>query len=281
MKNKRTSFFIIQSVLPFVLLTGLFLLIPSFTMIVDSFKSNLGGMFTLENYKTVLTNTFYLVAIKNSINISLISSLFGLAVALVCAYSISNFGEKGQNRIITILNMTSNFSGVPLALGNILLLGNSGIFILLLKKMGINTFTNFTLYSWTGLIITYVYFQIPLAVMLLYPSFLGIKKEWRESAMLLGANSLQFWAKIGIPVLLPGIVGTLSILFANAMGAYATAYALVGSNYNLLTIRIGSLVTGDVMPKPELAATLAVILGITTITTMIINEKMSKYIRRG
>ncbi|HSQ89692.1 ABC transporter permease [Romboutsia sp.] len=281
MKNKKTTLFIIQSLLPFVVLTGLFLLIPSFTMIIDSFKSSLGGGFTLENYKTALTNSFYLVAIKNSINISLISSLVGIVVALISAYSISNFGEKGQNRIITMLNMTSNFSGVPLALGNILLLGNSGIFFLLLKKLGIDAFSNFNLYSWTGLIITYVYFQIPLAVMLLYPSFLGIRKEWRESAVLLGANSIQFWAKIGLPVLLPGIVGTFSILFANAIGAYGTAYALVGSNYNLLTIRISSLVTGDVMPKPELAATLAVILGITTITTMMINEKMSKYIRRG
>lgn len=281
MKNKKTILFIIQSILPFIILTGLFLLIPSFTMIINSFKSNLVGGFTLENYKMALTNTFYLVAIKNSINISLISSLIGIVVALICAYSISNFGEKEQNRIITMLNMTSNFSGVPLALGNILLLGNAGIFLLLLKKLGIDSLNNFTLYSWSGLIITYVYFQIPLAVMLLYPSFLGIRKEWIESATLLGANSIQFWAKIGIPVLLPGIVGTFSILFANAMGAYGTAYALVGSNYNLLTIRIGSLVTGDVMPKPELAATLAVILGVTTITTMIINEKMSKYIRRG
>ncbi len=281
MKNKKTSLFIIQSLLPFGILALLFLLIPSFTMIIDSFKSSMGGGFTLENYKTALTNAFYLVAIKNSLNISLISSLVGIVVALISAYSISNFGEKGQNRIITMLNMTSNFSGVPLALGNILLLGNTGIFFLLLKKLGIDAFSNFNLYSWAGLIITYVYFQIPLAIMLLYPSFLGIRKEWRESAVLLGANSLQFWAKIGIPVLLPGIVGTFSILFANAMGAYGTAYALVGSNYNLLTIRIGTLVTGDVMPKPELAATLAVILGITTITTMIINEKMSKYIRRG
>lgn len=281
MKNKKTSLFIIQSLLPFGILALLFLIIPSFTMIIDSFKSSMGVGFTLENYKTALTNVFYLVAIKNSINISLISSLVGIVVALISAYSISNFGEKGQNRIITMLNMTSNFSGVPLALGNILLIGNSGVFFLLLKKLGIDTFSNFSLYSWTGLIITYVYFQIPLAVMLLYPSFLGIRKEWRESAVLLGANSIQFWSKIGIPVLLPGIVGTFSILFANAMGAYGTAYALVGNNYNLLTIRIGSLVAGDVMPKPELAATLAVILGITTITTMIINEKMSKYVRRG
>lgn len=278
-KNKKTLLVIVQSLLPFVAITTLFLLLPSIMMIVDSFKSG-SGNFTFENYKTALANTFYLKGIMNSIQISLISSLIGLVIALVCAYSISKFNVKEQNRIITILNMTSNYSGVPLAFGYIILLGNSGMFILLFKHFGINSLSNFNLYSWIGLVITYVYFQIPLAIMLLYPSFLGIKKEWRQSAMLLGATSSQFWAKIGIPVLLPSIVGTLSILFANAMGAYSTAYALVGRNYNLLTIRIGSLVVGDIMPKPELAGALAVILGITSITMMMINEKMSKYFRR-
>lgn len=279
-KNKKILLFIVQSLVPFGVLTLLFLLLPSIMMIIDSFKSS-GGSYSLENYKTALTNMFYLQAISNSIQISIISSLIGIIIALFCAYSISNFSEKGQNLIITILNMTSNYSGVPLSFGYILLLGNTGMFILLFKHLGISALSNFNLYSWIGLIITYVYFQIPLAVMLLYPSFLGIRKEWRESAMLLGANSAQFWAKIGIPVLFPSIVGTLSILFANAMGAYATAYALVGRNYNLLTIRIGSLVVGDMMPKPELAGTLAVILGITTISMMMINEKMSRYSRRG
>ena len=152
MKNNKRTLCIIQFLLPFVVLTGLFLLIPSVTVIIDSFKSSLNGGFTLENYKTALTNTFYLVSIKNSINISLISSLVGIVVALIAAYSISNLGENGQNRIITMLNMTSNFSGVPLALGNILLIGNSGIFFIIMKKMGIDIFSNFNLYSWSGLI---------------------------------------------------------------------------------------------------------------------------------
>lgn len=281
MKNKKQLWFVAKASIPFLIIVSLFLIIPSITIIINSFRNGIDGSFTLENYKNIFTNEFYLIAVKNSFKISLISSLVGITIALICSYSITKFSDKAQNRIITMLNMTSNFSGVPLALGYILLLGNTGIFFLLLKNLGLDIFSNFSLYSWSGLIIIYIYFQIPLGVMLLYPSFLGIRKEWRECSDLLGASSLQFWARIGLPVILPGIVGTFSILFANAMGAYGTAYALVGSNYNLLTIRIGALVAGDVMPKPELAASLAVILGITTITTMLINEKMSKSIRRG
>ena len=62
---------------------------------------------------------------------------------------------------------------------------------------------------------------------------------------------------------LPSIAGTFSILFANAMGAYASAYALTGSTYNLVTIRIGALITGDIFAKPELGSAIAVFLGLT------------------
>ncbi|HEY8805380.1 MAG TPA: ABC transporter permease, partial [Clostridium sp.] len=108
-KNKKSLLFIVQALIPFVVITLSFLLLPSIMMIIDSFKSG-SGSFTLENYVTALTNMFYLKAISNSIEISLISSLIGLIVALVCAYSISNYSEKAQNSIITILNMTSNYS---------------------------------------------------------------------------------------------------------------------------------------------------------------------------
>ena len=103
-------------------------------------------------------------------------------------------------------------------------------------------FADFNLYSWTGLILVYIYFQIPLAVMLIYPSYQGDKATMEGSLLVIRwFNSFHFGLRIGIPVLLPSIVGTFSILFANAMGAYATAYALVGSNYNLLSLQIASL----------------------------------------
>jgi len=215
----------------------------------------------LENYKTALMNMYYLKAIGSSIRASLISSLIVFVIALVCAYYISKLDEKIQDSIITILNMRSNYIGVPLAFKYILLLGNTGMFILLFKYFGLNELSNFNIYLWIGLIITYVCFQIPLAIITLYSPFLSINKEVRQAAMLLGANSFQFWAKIGIPVLFPSIVGTLSILFVSAIGSYATAYALAGRSKGIVIVRIGSLV---------------VILGVAMVS-MMINEKLSKY----
>lgn len=177
-------------------------------------------------------------------------------------------------------NMTSNFAGVPLAFAYIILLGNNGVFTLLFKQWGWSVFADFDLYSWSGLILVYVYFQVPLALLLLYPSFYGIREQWREAASLLGAGPWQFWKTIGLPILTPAIFGTLGILFANAMGAYATAYALVGGNYNLLAVRIGSLVAGDVVTQPEMGSTLAVLLGLTTILAVYLNHLMVRRTER-
>ncbi len=184
------------------------------------------------------------------------------------------FSEPVREKIIILTNLTSNFSGIPLAFAFIVLLGNSGLFTLLFDKWDIDVLTSFSLYSWSGLLLIYIYFQLPLSLMLLYPPIYdGIQQQWKEAAALLGgASSWQFWMKIGIPVMLPGIVGTFSVLFANAMGAYASAYALTSSNYNLVAIRIGSLIKGDIFAQPELASAIAVILAVTMVTAMLISE---------
>jgi len=160
------------------------------------------------------------------------------------------------------------------------MLGNSGLFTILFQRWGLDIFSEFNLYSWSGLVMVYVYFQLPLAILLLYPIYFEIKEQWREAAHLLGASDMQFWLQVGLPVIMPGLVGTFSILFANAMGAYATAYALVGSNYNLLSVRIGALISGDVYARPQLASALAMLLALSLIAAMLTNEYMMRRIRR-
>ncbi len=239
-------------------------------MLITSFQSN--GAFTLQQYKTVLTNSYILQGFKNSITLSVVSAVIALIVTLFAVYAIMNFSEPMRERILILTNLTSNFSGIPLAFAFIVLLGNSGLFTLLFDKWGIGVLSSFSLYSWAGLLLIYIYFQMPLALMLLYPIYDGIQQQWKEAAALLGASTWKFWLKIGIPVMLPGIVGTFSVLFANAMGAYASAYALTNSNYNLVAIRIGSLIKGDIFAQPELASAIAVLLAVTMVLAMLLSE---------
>lgn len=239
-------------------------------MVISSFSTSEG--FTLEHYQSVLTNDYMLQGFKNSITLSAISAVIALIVTLFAVYAIMRFSEPAREKILILTNLTSNFSGIPLAFAFIVLLGNSGLFTLLFEKWDIGALSSFSLYSWSGLLLIYIYFQLPLALMLLYPIYDGIQQQWKEAAALLGASTWQFWLKIGIPVMLPGIVGTFSVLFANAMGAYASAYALTSSNYNLVAIRIGALIKGDIFAQPELASAIAVLLAVTMVIAMLLSE---------
>ncbi|MFT9078307.1 ABC transporter permease [Ethanoligenens sp.] len=238
-----------------------FEIVPAIYILLSGFQSDTG--FTLENYVQVFTGRYYTQAIVNSVVLSVVSSLLGIVIGTCAALCIRGMNEHATGRIITILNMTTNYTGIPLAFAFIVLLGSNGVVTLFLKNvMGINVYAQgFSLFSWFGITLVYVYFQIPLAIMLMYPAAASIKDSLREAASMLGASGFLFWMKIGIPTLLPALLGGICILFANALGAYATAYALVSGNKGIIAIAIANLVSGDVNPNPYLASALSTVLG--------------------
>lgn len=242
--------------IPFVVFFYLFQIAPMIWVVINSFIYD--GEWSLDNYHEVLNSKFMLQGFNNSIWLASWSSIFGLLIASLLVSSLRHLDNKIRNGVIAFTNMSSNFSGVPLAFAFIIILGVNGAFTLLLKKYGL--IDDFNLYGKWGLLTIYVYFQIPLAVLLLYPAFDSLKSDWKEAAALLGAKTYQYWFRIALPVLAPALLGTLIILIANAIGAYASVYALTGGNYNLITIRIASLVSGDLFLEPNLAAAISVVL---------------------
>lgn len=215
---KQRSRGVILALIPFALMVLAFQLVPIISMLTGSLRTADGTGFTLGNYLHALQSAYYMQAIKNSLLISITSSLIGIIIGLFCAYCITRFTPRVRDRLLMLSNMTSNFAGVPLAFAYIILLGNNGVFTLLFKQWGWSVFADFDLYSWSGLILVYVYFQVPLALLLLYPSFYGIREQWREAASLLGAGPWQFWKTIGLPILTPAIFGTLGILLLMQWG---------------------------------------------------------------
>ena len=263
----RGKWLALLCLVPFAVFFIVFQIAPLVWVLIHSVQSEDSG-WGLTNFSKIFSSKFYLQAIRHSLEISFWSSLFGIVIAVLGSYSLRKVDSRLRNFVNAFANMTSNFSGVPLAFAFIILLGFNGSITIMLKQAGI--IEDFNLYSKTGLIILYTYFQIPLGVLLLYPAFDALREDWRESASLLGASSWQFWRHIGLPVLTPALLGTFVILLANALGAYATVYALTTGNFNVLPIRIAAMVSGDISLDPNMASALAVILvGLMTLVTLV------------
>lgn len=256
--------------LPLLIMIIFFLIIPIFSVIEGSFKVDGEKLYSFNNYKYILQSKFYIQGFYNSIKVSVLSTIFGIIISFQLAYSISKLNEKIRSNVILYSNMMSNFSGLPLAFAFIIIMGANGVITLLLEKIGV---TKFDIYTQYGLILVYTYFQIPLGTLLLYPAFDALNEKWKEACSLLGGRKIDYWLKIGFPILKTSIIGTSIILFTNAIGAYATAYGIMVSNYNIIPIRIGALISGDVILKPNLASALAVILILMILLVFIVNEK--------
>lgn len=242
--------------LPLLLILMVFTFAPLGWILHSSLATEQG--WSLSRFHELLTSAFYRQAFGNSLYLSFGSSVAGLLLATLGAASLRRVGGRLRNWVIAVTNMTSNMAGVPLAFAFIVILGTNGAITLALRQgLGIE---GFNLYSMNGLLLVYTYFQIPLALLLLYPAFDNLNDDWRDVASLLGASPLRYVWHVALPVLAPALLGTFILLFANSMGAYASAYALTSGNYNLLTIRIASMVAGDLFLEPELAAALSVLL---------------------
>ena len=247
-------------VIPFFLFAILFIFLPSVRLFVGSF-TNPDGHFTFENVIELFTQDYILNSYLLSIRISAVTALGGGIFGFLLAYSVTVGGlpKPLRSALVTFSGVASNFAGVPLAFAFVATLGRTGFVTAVLKDVfGYNIYdAGFNLYSFLGLSLTYMYFQFPLMVLIMAPALDGLKREWREAAENLGANTTQYWLRIALPILLPSILGAMILLFGNAFGAYATAYALTGGRLPIITIQIGAQVRGDVLHNPNLGNAMA------------------------
>lgn len=246
-------------VAPFVIFVTLFLLLPTMNIVVGAFR-NPAGEFTLANIRGLNTPSIisaYWISIKISLASAVLGCLVGFAVA--AAVTLGRLPRWIRSPLLTFSGVASNFAGVPLAFAFLATLGPIGLVTVFLRtELGIDLRAlGFNLLSFWGLTLTYLFFQIPLMILIITPALDGLKREWREAASILGATGFQYWRMVALPILFPSLLGTLALLFANAFGAVATAIALTGSSLNIVPILLFAQIRGDVLGDPHLGYALA------------------------
>ncbi len=246
-------------IVPFVLFALLFLILPTLHIVIGAFQTREGG-WTLQNIWNLFTPSI-MSAYWISIRISVASAFFGCLIGFLMAAAVVLGGLPRWLRspLMTFSGVASNFAGVPLAFAFLSTLGRLGLVTLILRDwFGINIYAmGFNLLSFWGLTITYLFFQIPLMILIVTPALDGLKREWREAAAILGASGAQYWRMVALPILWPTLLGTFALLFANAFGAVATAYALTGSSLSIVPIVLFAQIRGDVLQDPHLGYALA------------------------
>ncbi|MCW3474346.1 ABC transporter permease [Limobrevibacterium gyesilva] len=260
----------------FLAVCATFLVAPTAMLAIQAVTGEDG--FTLAYIET-LGQYRYRVAFEHSLYLSLASATAGVVAGGLVAFAVLKPGAPAWLRslVTSFSAVAANFAGVPLAFAFISTLGTLGLLTMLLKRIGLDLYDmGFSLFSITGLTLTYSYFQIPLMVIIITPAIAALRPSWREAAEILGATPGQYWRHVGLPVLAPSLIAAWILLFGNAFSAYATAYALTSGNIGLVTTEISAVLSGNVAADPQIGAALSVGMIVVMVTVLAISTAMTR-----
>lgn len=272
--------------LPFVIFVLMFLVLPTMHIVIGAFQTR-DGAFTLQNILDLNSGTIpssYWISVKISVASAALGCLIGFGMAAAVVFGAVPRWFKAP--LLTFSGVASNFAGVPLAFAFLATFGPVGLVTVLLRNnfgIVLQRDLGFSILSFWGLTITYLFFQIPLMILIITPALEGLKREWREAAEVLGATGLQYWRMVALPILFPSILGTFALLFANAFGAVATAIALTGSSLNIVPIQLYAQIRGDVLGNPHLGYAMAfgmiVVTAIANIAYILLRVRAERWLK--
>jgi putative spermidine/putrescine transport system permease protein len=276
----------LAGLLPFTAYIVLGLFIPLIAVLIGAFQSATTGAWTFSNVNDALHGA-YLHGFEQSLELSLIASILPGIFGLLIAYAIftAKRGKLLRQMVITASGVFANFGGVPLAFLFIASVSSTALITGWLNNIGLNIYNlGFSLFDLTGVAVVYMYFQIPLMVLIILPALEGLRPAWREAAENLGARTWSYWRYVGGPVLMPSFVSCLMLLFGSALSAYATAEALTAGTIPLTPIQIGTLINGNVIASEAnvgkaLSLGLVLIIAVLMVLYVMLQRRAAKWLR--
>ncbi|MCW0214761.1 MAG: ABC transporter permease subunit [Pseudonocardia sp.] len=277
----------VLGLLPFAAYLLVFLGGPLYFVITGAL-TDADGRPTFQNVITSITEPQYRLAFTSSLLLSAVTALIGAVFGVFLAQAVitSRAGSPLRRIVSTASGVLAYFGGVPLAFAFIGALGQTGLATLFLRGIGIDLYAaGFRIDSLTGLGLTYIYFQIPLMVILITPALEGLLPQWREAAENLGASAWSYWRHIALPVLAPALGGATLVLFGNSFAAYATALALTSGSIPLVTTSIASALSGNVLANQQnvglaLGLDMVVVIGIVMVGYLLLQRRAAKWTAR-
>mgnify|MGYP000867300309 FL=1 len=275
-------------VAPFFVYTTVFLLIPTIVVVVGAFADG-SGRPTLDNVAALGgANSSFLPALQHSVVLSLVTALAGAVIGAVLAYAVSTARPDGLlKRFITSLcGVLAQFGGVALAFAFMATFSIQGFLTVWLNSLGLDTGSSIWLYQWDkGLMLVYLYFQIPLMLIVFLPAVEGIKPQWREATETLGGTTWTYWTKVAGPILLPSFIGATLLLFTNAFSAYATAAALISQASPIVPLQIAGTFTSEVILGQEnvgkaMALAMVVVVALVMWVYAVLDKRASRWLVR-
>lgn len=273
-------------VVPFFAYTTVFLLIPTLVVVIGAFLGT-DNQPTLGNVEGLLQPSV-VRGMRQSLILSAFTAVGGAVCGGLLAYAVSTTREGSVTKrfVTSLCGVLAQFGGVALAFAFLASFGATGLLTVWLNAAGVDLGSGLWLYEWNkGLMLVYLYFQLPLMLIVFLPAVEGLRPQWREATETLGGTTWTYWRRVALPILFPSFVGATLLLFTNAFSAYATAAALVSQGSPLLPLQIAGTMRSEVMLGREnlgkaMALAMVVVVAIVMTLYALLDKRSSRWMQR-
>lgn len=220
---------------------------------------------TLDNFRTVLEQLHFGSNIANSVVVAVSTTLIAITVSALGAYGVVRFFPKFGKAMTRVLITTYMFPPILLAVPYSIIMGKAGM-----------------MNSRVGLVIVYLSFSVPYAIWLLVGFFQTVPLEIEEAARVDGANKLQVFGTVVLPIVAPGLVAVAIYTFINAWNEFLYSLILMNSSSKMtVAVALKSLEGQEVLDWGVMMAASAMVVIPSVIFFMLIQKKIAGGLAQG
>lgn len=251
-----------------VLLLVLFLIYPFSSLIYRSFFTGETPGFTLDNYKTFFTKPYYYNTLKNSLVVSIITTLTATLIGVPLAYAMTRYDISGKRAVRTMIIMSLMSPPFIGAYSWIMLFGRSGFITKILENINI---TMPPIYGKLGIILVFTFKLFPYVYLYVSGAMGSIDKSLEEAAENLGSGKLRRLMTITLPVVMPSIAAGAVMVFMSSLADFGTPM-LIGEGYKVLPVLVYEEYMSEMGGNANLASALSVVIVICS-TIVLLAQK--------
>ena len=274
MKNNRLSRFAI----PYVIWMALFVVAPIIMVVIYAFSASVGG-FTLDNFAKMGT---YTVVFTRSFKLALIATAICVLIGYPVSYKMSKEGPRFQRlaMVLIMLPMWMNF--LLRTYSWMAILENNGLLNQLFRKIGLIALYNnifgtdisfFRMINTQGAVVLgMVYNYLPFMILPIYSVIVKLDHSLIEAARDLGANSVQVFRRVILPLSLPGVLSGITMVFVPSVSTFAISKMLGGGTEMLLGDLIEQQYMGGAY-NPYLGAAISLVMMVIVVICMVVMNR--------
>ena len=277
MKNNRLSRFAI----PYVIWMALFVVAPIIMVVIYAFSASVGG-FTLDNFAKMGT---YTVVFTRSFKLALIATAICVLIGYPVSYKMSKEGPRFQRlaMVLIMLPMWMNF--LLRTYSWMAILENNGLLNQLFRKIGLIALYNnifgtdisfFRMINTQGAVVLgMVYNYLPFMILPIYSVIVKLDHSLIEAARDLGANSVQVFRRVILPLSLPGVLSGITMVFVPSVSTIAISKMLGGGTEMLLGDLIEQQYMGGAY-NPYLGAAISLVMMVIVVICMVVMNRFGE-----